>query len=154
MMDKNNNESESNSKIWCFNYKNYVEGIFILSFTVIAIYGIVLLHEVIFSIELRKKESFIYDNLAAFVLIATSIVAGAFLFIRVYIDNQLGIKEKEMNKEYDEKLKKRLDEQTEEMERRLNAKIGEIVSLTLKELKEAGWQSPSTGTQNRQTQGS
>ncbi len=39
-------------------------------------------------------------NLVAFVLLATSIVATAFFFVRVYIDNQLSIKEKEMGKEF------------------------------------------------------
>ncbi len=43
-------------------------------------------------------------NLVAFVLLSTSIVAATFLFIRIYIDNQLSIKEKEMLEEYSDKI--------------------------------------------------
>ncbi len=44
------------------------------------------------------------EDLIAFVVLATSIVGGVFLFVRIYIDNQLSIKEKEMLKEYSDKV--------------------------------------------------
>ncbi len=43
-------------------------------------------------------------NLVAFVLLSVSIVAAAFLFIRIYTDNQLSIKEREMLKEFEDKI--------------------------------------------------
>lgn len=43
-------------------------------------------------------------ELIAFVVLATSIVGAAYLFVTTYIENQLGIKEKEMLKEYSDKI--------------------------------------------------
>ncbi len=62
-------------------------------------------------------------NLVAFVLLATSIVAAAFLFIRIYIDNQLSIKEKEMLKEYSDKVEEVKKDITERLTFQLSSQL-------------------------------
>ncbi len=65
-------------------------------------------------------------NLVAFVLLSTSIVAAAFLFIRIYIDNQLSIKEKEMLKEYSDKVEEVKKDITERLTSQLASQSEDI----------------------------
>ena len=50
-------------------------------------------------------------NLTFIIILITSIATGSFFLVRVYIENQLGIKEKEMLKEYQDALDKQTKEQ-------------------------------------------
>ena len=49
--------------------------------------------------------------MVAFIVLGTSLVTGRFFLVKIYIENQLGIKEKEMLKEYQEALDKQTKEQ-------------------------------------------
>ena len=56
-------------------------------------------------------------NLTFIVILITSIATGSFFLIRIYIENQLGIQEKEMLKEYQESLNKQTREQNIKFEK-------------------------------------
>ena len=49
------------------------------------------------------------DYIIALVTIITSVTIGGFFLVRVYVENQLGIKEKQMIKEYEDHVNKRFD---------------------------------------------
>ena len=54
-----------------------------------------------------------YNYYLAIIILVTSIATGSFFLIRIYIENQLGIKEKEMIKEYQDFVNNKIQEQTE-----------------------------------------
>lgn len=54
-------------------------------------------------------------SLIPFVILSTSIVGGAYVFIKLYIENQLEVREDKMIREYERHFNAKLAEQTTEM---------------------------------------
>ena len=92
------------------NYKKLFEAItytlLLIFFTLFFIILLQLLYDRSFII-ISKDANF----LVAFIVLGTSLVTGGFFLVKIYIENQLGIKEKEMLKEYQEALDKQTKEQ-------------------------------------------
>lgn len=65
-------------------------------------------------------------GLVAFAILSTSIVGGAYVFIKIYIENQLKVMEEDMTQDYKKELKDRLAAQTEEMNKKFAAQTTEM----------------------------
>ena len=95
------------------NYKKIFESIayvlLLLFFTIFTVTLLQLVYDRTFII-ISKDANF----LVAFIVLGTSLVTGGFFLVKIYIENQLGIKEKEMIKEYEDSLNRKIKEQTEQ----------------------------------------
>lgn len=86
----------------------------------------------------RNYSDELKESLISFVILSTSLVAGAYVFIKIYIENQLDIKERKMLQEYLDKLDQTKKEMKEEMNRLFTEKAGDVVDLTIDKLKKEG----------------
>ncbi len=80
-----------------FNYKLIFEIAFIVIFIIFLIYGSIFFYKVSYN-------HVSFKNLTPIVIAATSIIAAVFFTIKIYLENQLSIKEKKMLKEYSDKV--------------------------------------------------
>ena len=91
------------------NYKKIFEAIaFVLYFAfniTFILFLSMIVYNVVDSTDLEKY------NITFVVILITSIATGSFFLIKIYIENQLGVKEKEMLKEYQDALDKQTKEQ-------------------------------------------
>ena len=96
------------------NYKKIFEAIaFVLYFAfniTFILFLSMIVYNVVDSTDLEKY------NITFVVILITSIATGSFFLIKIYIENQLGVKEKEMLKEYQDAL----DKQTKEQNRKFD----------------------------------
>ncbi len=79
------------------NYKLIFEIAFIILFIIFLIYGSIFFHK-------GAYNHVSFKNLTPIVIAATSIIAAVFFTIKIYLGNQLSIKEKKMLKEYSDKV--------------------------------------------------
>ena len=70
-------------------------------------------------------------NLTFIVILITSIATSAFFLIKIYIENQLGVKEKQMLKEYQDALDKQTrkqDDRFKSFEEKHDLKMNNLIS--------------------------
>ena len=91
--------------------KNSLEIFTIFLFLILNLASLAFLSVIVYNIlcyaDLEKY------NLTFIVILITSIATSAFFLIRIYIENQLGIKEKEMLKEYQDFVREEIRKQNE-----------------------------------------
>ena len=80
------------------------------------------------SIDLQKY------NLTFLIILATSLGTTIFFIIKIYIENQLGIKEKIMTKEYETKLNEVKNELKENQNKNFNEVKNELKKIKIKTL--------------------
>ena len=105
--------------------KSTFENITFVIYLTFSIIFIVLLSIMIYNVY-SCSDLEIKDYIIALVTIITSIVIGSFFLVRVYVENQLGIKEKNMIAEYEKNLKDALDKQSQQQSQQIQQQSQQI----------------------------
>ena len=94
------------------NYKNILKVIYFLFHFLIVVIASIILLDSFYNIfdSLDNKHNYY----VAIIILVTSIATSSFFLIKIYIENQLGIKEKDMIKEYQDFVNNKIQEQTEQ----------------------------------------